>query len=338
MDPDLLHGFYLKNLLVEPLKGQVVRNGKPIHLPPKAMEVLLSRSASNPTRLVTRESILERVWGDGQRSQDVLGHAVSEIRNALGDHPENPEFIQTLPRRGYRLIVQPNPTGQLSGKSQVAAPTPRAEELGFFDNLKQRGVFEAAIAYLVFGWLIIQVADIVFDQLHLPAWAGTFVTVLVIAGFPIVIVLSWFLEFRDGRAVLDQASGKHAKRRQLSRTYLSRGRCAGNCGRGCLCLRQQHRSAATSDAGTRCSRGDQAATRTHNSIAVLPFLNLDGSEETQIFSNGLVDDVITRLSACRDCWSRRVEMLSRWSPTHPRGKRGNGCGLLGIGRQRPDRG
>ena len=45
--------------------------------------------------------------------------------------------------------------------------------------------FDAAIAYLVLGWLIIQVADIVFDQLHLPAWAGTFVTALVIAGFAV---------------------------------------------------------------------------------------------------------------------------------------------------------
>ena len=76
--------------------------------------------------------------------------------------------------------------------------------MGFFDNLKQRGVFEAAIAYVVVGWLIIQVADMVFDQLHLPAWTGTFVTVLVLVGFPIVIVLAWFLEFRDGRAVLDR--------------------------------------------------------------------------------------------------------------------------------------
>lgn len=295
MDPDLLHGFYLKNLLVEPLKGQVVRNGKPIHLPPKAMEVLLSL-ASNPTRLVTRESILERVWGDGQRSQDVLGHAVSEIRNALGDHPENPEFIQTLPRRGYRLIVQPNPTGQLSGKSQVAAPTPRAEELGFFDNLKQRGVFEAAIAYLVFGWLIIQVADIVFDQLHLPAWAGTFVTVLVIAGFPIVIVLSWFLEFRDGRAVLDQASGKHAKRRQLSRTYLSVVAALAIAAVGVYVYDSSIGLPQPPMPEPAVPEEIRLPPVLDNSIAVLPFLNLDGSEETQIFSNGLVDDVITRLS------------------------------------------
>jgi tetratricopeptide (TPR) repeat protein/TolB-like protein/DNA-binding winged helix-turn-helix (wHTH) protein len=295
VDSDLLHGFYLKNLLVEPLKGQVVRDGKQIHLPPKAMEVLLSL-ASNPTRLVTRESIMERVWGAGQGSQDALGRAVSEIRNALGDQVENPQFIQTLPRRGYRLIVAPNPVTTAADKINPAASTALVDELGFFDNLKQRGVFEAAIAYLVSGWLIIQVADIVFDQLHLPAWAGTFVTALVIAGFPIVIALSWFLEFRDGRAVLDQSSHIDARRRQFSRTYLSVI--------AALVIAAVGVYVYDSSIGLPQPPAPEAAAVEvvklppvlDNSIAVLPFLNLDGSEETQIFSNGLVDDVITRLS------------------------------------------
>jgi TolB-like protein/tetratricopeptide (TPR) repeat protein/DNA-binding winged helix-turn-helix (wHTH) protein len=295
VDSDLLHGFYLANLLVEPLKGQVVRDGKCIHLPPKAMEVLLSL-ASNPTRLVTRESILERVWGTGQGSQDALGHAVSEIRSALGDHLENPEFIQTLPRRGYRLIVKPSPVATAGDKVRPAAGTSPVDEIGIFKNLKQRGVFEAGIAYLVSGWLIIQVADIVFDQLHLPVWSGTFITALVIAGFPIVIALSWFLEFRDGRAVLDQSSGKEAKRRQFSRTYLSVVAALAIAAVGVYVY--------DSSIGLPQPPVPEPVAREEirlppvldNSIAVLPFLNLDGSEETQIFSNGLVDDVITRLS------------------------------------------
>ena len=76
------------------------------------------------------------------------------------------------------------------------------EESGLFENLRQRGVLETAIAYLVAGWLIIQIADIVFSQLLLPQWVGTFVTVLVIAGFPIAIVLSWFLaEGNDAKLI-----------------------------------------------------------------------------------------------------------------------------------------
>ena len=296
MDSDLLHGFYLDKLLVEPLNGQIVRPDSTVRLPPQAMEVLLAL-ASRPCKLVTRGALIDKVWGPGQGSHEALGRAISEIRHALGDSPDQPHFIQTLPRRGYRLIVQP------MGEPQDAAGAPSSpnarhgKQLSLFDNLRQRGVLEAAIAYLVSGWLIIQVADIVFDQLHLPAWSGTFVTALVIAGFPIAIFLSWLLEFRDGRAVLDQPDLDVARRRQFSRTYLSVI--------GALAMAAVGVYIYDSNVGLPGPQ-EQALAQPpaerklppvlDNSIAVLPFLNLDGSEETQIFSNGLVDDVITRLS------------------------------------------
>jgi tetratricopeptide (TPR) repeat protein/DNA-binding winged helix-turn-helix (wHTH) protein len=295
VDPDLLQGFYLNDAWVEPLKGEVRRRGESVHLPPKAMEVLLCL-ASNPSKLVTRETLIERVWGPGQGNPELLGRAISEIRHALGDRSDHPRFIQTLPRRGYRLIARPEPAAADAG-SVAHAGSPPLEELGLFENLRQRGVLEAAIAYLVFGWLIIQVADIVFDQLHLPDWGGTFVTMLVIAGFPVVLALSWFLEFRDGRAVLDTLSPKEARRRQFSRTYLSVI--------GALAIAAVAVFLYDSQIGLPTRQIQESGSATaevslppveDNSIAVLPFLNLDGSEETQIFANGLVDDVITRLS------------------------------------------
>ena len=61
-------------------------------------------------------------------------------------------------------------------------------------ELRRRNVFRVAAAYLVVGWLILQIADVVFDQLLLPQWVGTFVTILVIAGFPFVLMFSWAYE------------------------------------------------------------------------------------------------------------------------------------------------
>jgi DNA-binding winged helix-turn-helix (wHTH) protein len=204
LSEDLLQGFYLGDLFVEPLKGQVTGRAGSRHLPPKAVEVLLCLARASGD-LVTRETLLEKAWGSDQGSPEALSHAVSEIRHALGDHADNPRFIQTLPRRGYRLVIDP----------ELAA------DHSAFENLQRRGVLETALAYLILGWLLIQIADIVFAQLHLPAWAGTFVTVLVIAGFPIAIALSWFLEFRDGRAVVHEASVADSRKRRFSRTYMS---------------------------------------------------------------------------------------------------------------------
>lgn len=55
----------------------------------------------------------------------------------------------------------------------------------------------------------------------MPQWAGTFITVLVITGFPIVLVLSWYLEFRDGRTIIDTGPHMRSPRRRFRRTYLS---------------------------------------------------------------------------------------------------------------------
>lgn len=295
MKSELLQGFYLGELFIEPLKGQVSGNGEPRHLPPKAVEVLLCL-AHTPGELVTREALLDEVWGKGHGSQEALSHAVGEIRHALGDQADHPVFVQTLPRRGYRLALSPVLAAQHTESIVIGAQS-TAADLGLFENLKQRGVLETAVAYLIFGWLLIQIADIVFAQLHLPFWAGTFTTVLVITGFPIAMILSWFLEFRDGRAMLHKLTPIDARRRRFSRTYFSVLAALGIAGIFVLAydksigLPEADEPPATVD-----NRTIHLPPVLENSIAVLPFLNIDDSAQTRIFANGLVDDVITRLA------------------------------------------
>ena len=297
MNSDLRQGFYLKDLLVEPAKGNVTGAIRSMHLPPKAMEVLVCL-AECAGQLVTRDELIERVWGADCGSQEALNRAIREIRNTLDDQAENPSYVQTVLKDGYRLLVQPVfPSDRSATRSTPAPGMMQSHELGILDNLKQRGVLETALAYLVIGWLIIQVVDVLFDQLHLPDWAGTFVTVGVIAGFPIAIVLSWFLELRHGRAVLDELSPGDVRRPGFSRTYVS---VIAALGIAAIIVFIYDRNVGLPEA----PKTETAAAKEEivlppvqdNSIAVLPFFNMDGSNETQIFSQGLVDDVITRLS------------------------------------------
>ena len=221
MKAELLQGFYLGDLLVEPLKRQVTGRGFSEHLTPRASEVLL-QLATTPSSLVTRELLLEKVWGKGRGTPEALSNTVREIRQVLHDSVDDPHFIQTLPRRGYRLILEPRPLEKHTSSIVLGAGNgPKIDDLGLLESLQQRGVFEAGLAYLIFGWLLIQIADVIFDQLFLPQWVGTFVTVLVLAGFPIVLVLSWYLEFRDGRAVIDTGPHMRNPRRRFRRTYVS---------------------------------------------------------------------------------------------------------------------
>ena len=66
---------------------------------------MLCALARNPGSLVTKNALLDRVWGHRFVTESVLKTAISEVRAALGDDPKQPRFIETVSRRGYRFIA-----------------------------------------------------------------------------------------------------------------------------------------------------------------------------------------------------------------------------------------
>jgi TolB-like protein/DNA-binding winged helix-turn-helix (wHTH) protein/tetratricopeptide (TPR) repeat protein len=90
--------------------GELRRHGQRIRLPHQAFQIL-QLLLSRPGEIVSREEIRERLWKAGTHVEfDVsLNTAVRKLREALDDSVEHPQFIETLPRRGYRFIgsVQP---------------------------------------------------------------------------------------------------------------------------------------------------------------------------------------------------------------------------------------
>ena len=96
--------FNLGPWLVEPGLNAVSRNGARIHLTPKVMGVLvcLAQNAGEP---VSKETLLQTVWPDTFVGDDVLKVSVSDLRRVLEDDAHEPRFIQTIPKRGYRLLA-----------------------------------------------------------------------------------------------------------------------------------------------------------------------------------------------------------------------------------------
>src|SRR5262252_1259466 len=80
------------------------RGATEIALSPKAFSVLLYL-VERPSRLVTKQELLDAVWPDIHVTEGVLKRSVLEIRKALGDAVEEPRYIQTLHRRGYRFLA-----------------------------------------------------------------------------------------------------------------------------------------------------------------------------------------------------------------------------------------
>lgn len=297
MNLPLKEGFLLGELHVQPLRGQVSRGDESWHLSPKAAEVLVCLAA-HPGEIVSRSQLLEAVWGSGCGSQEALSHAMSALRAAIGDPREHPRFIQTLPKRGYRLLVAPTPVRGSDRPPQDAVEDAAPPKPDFFSELKRRGVMQTGLTYLVLGWLLLQIADVTFDQLLLPRWLGTFVTVLVIAGFPIALVLDWFIDIVEGKAVLDRSRPPRTKKSAASRTYTAVVGALLLASVGVYSYDYFIGLPGSRDLDVSVTGGDMAPDTPvdPNGIAILPFLNIDGSDGTRTFAEGLAEDLINRLA------------------------------------------
>ena len=80
------------------------------HLEPRS-SALLFDLVQHSGRVRSREELLDAVWGDAFVGEAVLTHCIWELRKAFQDSASNPRYIQTIPRRGYRLLASVEPLG-----------------------------------------------------------------------------------------------------------------------------------------------------------------------------------------------------------------------------------
>jgi DNA-binding winged helix-turn-helix (wHTH) protein/TolB-like protein len=85
--------------------GELRKDARPVSLerqPSRVLALLLARAGE----VVSREELRESVWGETHVDVDRgLAYCLSQIRGALGDRSDNPRFIQTFPKRGYKFIA-----------------------------------------------------------------------------------------------------------------------------------------------------------------------------------------------------------------------------------------
>jgi TolB-like protein/DNA-binding winged helix-turn-helix (wHTH) protein/Flp pilus assembly protein TadD len=80
------------------------RDGDRVSLTPKSFDVL-AYLVEHVGRVVSQDEILEALWPETYVNPEVLRKNIQEIRKALGDRSDNPEFVETLPKRGYRFVA-----------------------------------------------------------------------------------------------------------------------------------------------------------------------------------------------------------------------------------------
>ena len=90
--------------VLDPGRRTLSRADSPVSLTPKAFDVLLFL-AQNPNRLVTKEELLQAVWGDTFVEEGNLTQYISHLRKALDDNSEDTRLIVTIARKGYQFTA-----------------------------------------------------------------------------------------------------------------------------------------------------------------------------------------------------------------------------------------
>ena len=138
--------------LLEPRERRLLRNGQPVPLTVKAfdlLEVLVRRQG----RLLHKEELLQSVWPDAVVEENNLTVTMSALRKALGEGPSDREYIETVPRRGYRFVADVRQVAKHAAPGTtdppVAARLPADETPALRGRARQRKLVMAAATLVV---------------------------------------------------------------------------------------------------------------------------------------------------------------------------------------------
>jgi DNA-binding winged helix-turn-helix (wHTH) protein/tetratricopeptide (TPR) repeat protein len=109
----------------DPREHLLLCEGKPVSLSPKSFDILLALIQSNG-RLLTKDELMHQVWPDSFVEEGNLTVNISALRRVLGALPEGQQYIETVPRKGYRFVA---PVTELRDNGQTEAQIPAVEEL-----------------------------------------------------------------------------------------------------------------------------------------------------------------------------------------------------------------
>ena len=155
----------------------------------------------------------------------------------------------------------------------------------FFQELKRRHVIRVAAIYIALGWFLAEVAGFAADTFDAPDWVVQMFSILILLGFPLVLVGAWAFEITPEGLKLD----RDVDRGDSIPPPASHGRADPQ--------QAPEQDRVTASEETSSDDREAPLVEAHiPSIAVLPFVNMSGEAEQEFFADGLTEDIITELS------------------------------------------
>ena len=161
-----------------------------------------------------------------------------------------------------------------------------------FSELKRRNVFRVGVAYVVIGWLLVQVSDTIAPMMNLPEWAPRMILYLMIIGLPVALFLAWAYELTpegvkksgdvEGEASVTATTGRKLDRVIIATLVMALG----------YFIWERQSSPPAPGVETVAEAPAPAA----QSIAVLPFANLSDDPANEYFSDGISEELLNALA------------------------------------------
>ena len=185
----------------------------------------------------------------------------------------------------------------------------------FFAELKRRNVYKVAVAYVVVAWLLIQAASIFLPAFDAPPWVMKLFIIVIIFGFPVALVLSWAFEVTpEGIKLESEIEQSKSITRRTGRKIVAVTIALAVVAAGLFVYQMvRSKSAVTPRPVTQPEarpgfQSEAATVAPNKSIAVMPFDNLSGDPQNAYFSEGVQDEILTRLAKIAE-----LKVISRTS-------------------------
>ena len=183
----------------------------------------------------------------------------------------------------------------------------------FFAELKRRNVYKVAVAYVVVAWLLIQAASIFLPAFDAPPWVMKLFIIVIIFGFPVALVLSWAFEVTpEGIKLESEIEQSKSITRRTGRKIVAVTIALAVVATGLFVYQLVGRDRWARRPDSETTEGGRptatAGSLPAKSIAVLPFDNLSGDPQNAYFSEGVQDEILTRLAKIAD-----LKVISRTS-------------------------